>query len=73
MFDHNCTACGKRQLIFPTQVASMTNTAERHRRRVHVLVRRGPDLGHRSPGHRRLAGAHRRLTSASPFPIRRGE
>ena len=26
MFDHKCTACGKRQLIFPTQVASMTNT-----------------------------------------------
>ena len=28
MFDHKCTACGKRQLIFPTQVASMTNTAD---------------------------------------------
>jgi len=26
MFDHNCTACGKRQLIFPSQVASVTNT-----------------------------------------------
>ena len=28
MFDHNCTACGKRQLIFPSQVASVTNTAD---------------------------------------------
>ena len=28
MFDHKCTACGKRQLIFPTQVASMTNTTD---------------------------------------------
>ena len=28
MFDHNCTACGRRQLIFPSQVASMTNTAD---------------------------------------------
>ncbi|MCW2798053.1 hypothetical protein [Nocardioides sp.] len=26
MFDHNCTACGKRQLIFPSQVTSLTNT-----------------------------------------------
>jgi hypothetical protein len=26
MFDHHCTACGKRQLIFPSQVASVTNT-----------------------------------------------
>ncbi len=26
MFDHHCTACGKRQLIFPTQIASMDNT-----------------------------------------------
>ena len=26
MFDHKCTACDKRQLIFPTQVASVTNT-----------------------------------------------
>jgi hypothetical protein len=28
MFDHNCTACGKRQLIFPGQVASVTNTVD---------------------------------------------
>ena len=28
MFDHECSACGKRQLIFPTQVASVTNTAD---------------------------------------------
>lgn len=26
MFDHNCTACDKRQLIFPSQVTSMANT-----------------------------------------------
>jgi hypothetical protein len=26
MFDHHCTACDKRQLIFPSQVTSMTNT-----------------------------------------------
>jgi hypothetical protein len=26
MFDHHCTACSKRQLIFPSQVSSMTNT-----------------------------------------------
>jgi hypothetical protein len=26
MFDHYCTACATRQLIFPTQVTSMTNT-----------------------------------------------
>ena len=26
MFDHYCTACAKRQLIFPSQVTSMTNT-----------------------------------------------
>jgi hypothetical protein len=26
MFDHRCTSCHKRQLIFPSQIASMTNT-----------------------------------------------
>ena len=26
MFDHQCTACEKRQLIFPSQVTSMANT-----------------------------------------------
>jgi hypothetical protein len=26
MFDHNCTACATRQLIFPSQVTSLTNT-----------------------------------------------
>jgi hypothetical protein len=26
MFDHHCTACDKRQLIFPSQITSMTNT-----------------------------------------------
>jgi hypothetical protein len=26
MFDHFCTACARRQLIFPSQVTSMTNT-----------------------------------------------
>ena len=26
MFDHECSACEKRQLIFPTQVTSVTNT-----------------------------------------------
>ena len=26
MFDHICTACTTRQLIFPSQVSSMTNT-----------------------------------------------
>jgi len=28
MFDHNCSACGQRQLIFPSQVTSVTNTGE---------------------------------------------
>ena len=28
MFDNFCTACDKRQLIFPGQVTSMTNTDE---------------------------------------------
>ncbi len=26
MFDHKCTACGKRQLVFPGQVTSLVNT-----------------------------------------------
>lgn len=26
MFDHHCTSCDKRQLIFPSQVTSMVNT-----------------------------------------------
>ncbi len=26
MFDHQCTECGKRQLVFPSQVTSLTNT-----------------------------------------------
>ncbi len=26
MFDHQCTACEKRQLIFPSQVTAMSNT-----------------------------------------------
>lgn len=26
MFDHHCTACDKRQLIFPGQVTGLTNT-----------------------------------------------
>jgi len=26
MFDHHCTSCDKRQLVFPSQVAAMTNT-----------------------------------------------
>ena len=26
MIDHYCTACDKRQLIFPSQVTSMANT-----------------------------------------------
>ncbi len=28
MFDHECTACDKRQLIFPSQVTGVTNTAD---------------------------------------------
>jgi hypothetical protein len=28
MFDHKCTACGKRQLIFSSQVTSLVNTAD---------------------------------------------
>lgn len=28
MFDRHCTACGKRQLIFPSQIESMVNTAD---------------------------------------------
>jgi len=26
MFDHTCTACQKRQLIFPSQVSALANT-----------------------------------------------
>ena len=26
MFDNECTVCGKRQLIFPSQIAAITNT-----------------------------------------------
>jgi hypothetical protein len=26
MFDHVCTECGKRQLVFPSQVTSLVNT-----------------------------------------------
>ena len=26
MFDHHCTSCDKRQLIFPSQVTDMVNT-----------------------------------------------
>jgi len=26
MFDHECTECRKRQLIFPTQITAVTNT-----------------------------------------------
>jgi hypothetical protein len=26
MFDHTCTACSRRQLIFPSQVTSLANT-----------------------------------------------
>lgn len=26
MFDNECTACGKRQLIFPSQISAITNT-----------------------------------------------
>jgi hypothetical protein len=26
MFDHHCTACAKRQLIFPSQITGMVNT-----------------------------------------------
>lgn len=26
MFDNHCTACDKRQLIFPSQVTAMSNT-----------------------------------------------
>lgn len=28
MFDHHCTSCAKRQLIFPSQVTGMANTDE---------------------------------------------
>ncbi len=28
MFDHKCTECGKRQLMFPSQVTSLVNTDE---------------------------------------------
>ena len=27
MFDSECTECGKRQLIFPSQISSITNTS----------------------------------------------
>jgi len=26
MFDHNCTACGQRKLVFPGQVTALVNT-----------------------------------------------
>lgn len=28
MFDHHCTTCAKRQLIFPSQITAMTNTEQ---------------------------------------------
>ncbi|MFC6286918.1 hypothetical protein ACFP3Q_06795 [Nocardioides sp. GCM10027113] len=28
MFDSHCTACDKRQLIFPSQISGLTNTDE---------------------------------------------
>jgi len=28
MFDHHCTACARRQLIFPSQITAMTNTEQ---------------------------------------------
>ena len=28
MFDHVCTACGQRRLIFTSQITSLTNTPE---------------------------------------------
>ncbi|MXG89262.1 hypothetical protein [Nocardioides flavescens] len=28
MFDHHCSACDKRQLIFPSQVNALVNTAD---------------------------------------------
>jgi hypothetical protein len=28
MFDHHCTACDKRQLIFPSQITSVVNTED---------------------------------------------
>ena len=49
MFDHHCTACDKRQLIFPSQVTSLDQHRPRHRRRLHLLVRRRADAGHRRP------------------------
>jgi hypothetical protein len=26
MFDHHCTECGKRQLVFPSQITALANT-----------------------------------------------
>ena len=48
MFDHHCTACDKRQLIFPSQVTSLTNTDHGIVVALHLLVRRRADAG--SPG-----------------------
>ena len=67
MFDHHCTACDQRQLIFPSQVTSVVNTDHGIVVRLHLLVRRRADLGaHRPPRPRRagLAGPHRRVTHA---------
>ncbi len=43
MFDHHCTACDKRQLIFPSQVTSLVNTDHGIVVAFELLVRRRAD------------------------------
>ena len=47
MFDHVCTDCEKRQLIFPSQVTSMKNTDHGIVVAFTLLVRRRADHDHR--------------------------
>ena len=66
MFDHHCTACGKRQLIFPTQIASMDNTDHGIVVSFQLLVRRRPDDRHRPQG--RPPRAQPSLPDPTPEP-----
>ena len=47
MFDHHCTACDRRQLIFPSQVTGLVNTDHGIVVELRLLVRRRADARHR--------------------------
>ena len=63
----HCTACDKRQLIFPSQITGVASTAASSS--LHLLVRRGAD---RSPStgarRRRVPRRHRRGAPSPPSP-----